>query len=507
MQREDISKSQDNKTHKLTTQTSGFCGIGTSIKSFYFDENWNPIVQPNQNSESANNLQNKDITEINSNEYQFFDVKKGDKITNKIAITPSGTIYKIQIPYQNAESITKFDAKTGNFRNLTWYEKTIERNSVQIFDNDFYIGEKSSIFRFIEGQGIMTYANGDSYTGNFVNDKREGQGIMTYANGASYKGNFVNDKREGHGTLTYVNGASYTGNFVNNKREGHGTLRYASGASYTGEWKDGNFQGQGIMTYANGASYTGEWKNNITIPPVKSDKPQNTLYIILDSMDTDDLSLAQGTKYNRTKITEEGNIPGDLSKFITEKGKLKIEINTHGGSCGSIDNETKILQILYKIMEKVKGNDKIKQINLNLAVCYGSAWLEKTGFDKIQKIANDFNIPIKITASPKNMLMSANITNGKRLMPLSEEKGNHKTKINEFILTPKGFKNEEYVSKYIGKGYNNGQNSMARVKSWKDAEGFMKVPYGRIESQNEEWNKERTAKKFGGHGGLGLSVA
>ncbi len=93
--------------------------------------------------------------------------------------------------------------------------------------------------------------------------------------------------------------------------------------------------------------------------------------------------------------------------------------------------------------------------------------------------------------------MSANITNGKRFIPINQEKSKHKTQVNEFIITPDKMKNqEEYVNKYCTKGYSKKQNGkLERIKTWGNINGFMKVPHGYIANQNYEWNKERCRMK------------
>ena len=54
--------------------------------------------------------------------------------------------------------------------------------------------------------GIMKYANGDEYSGDFLNNKKHGKGIMKYANGDEYSGDFLIDKKYGKGTMKYANG-------------------------------------------------------------------------------------------------------------------------------------------------------------------------------------------------------------------------------------------------------------------------------------------------------------
>ena len=46
----------------------------------------------------------------------------------------------------------------------------------------------------IDGEGTATYANGDVYTGVFVQGKREGQGTMVYASGEVREGRWVDGR-------------------------------------------------------------------------------------------------------------------------------------------------------------------------------------------------------------------------------------------------------------------------------------------------------------------------
>ena len=69
-------------------------------------------------------------------------------------------------------------------------------------------------------------------------------------------------KANGQGTMTYVNGDKYEGQFTDDKANGHGTYLYANGDTYEGEFKDDEKHGQGTMMYANGNKYTGLWQRN-----------------------------------------------------------------------------------------------------------------------------------------------------------------------------------------------------------------------------------------------------
>jgi hypothetical protein len=45
----------------------------------------------------------------------------------------------------------------------------------------------------MSGKGVYKFANGDMYTGNFTNGKKNGVGKYNYANGDIYEGEWKND--------------------------------------------------------------------------------------------------------------------------------------------------------------------------------------------------------------------------------------------------------------------------------------------------------------------------
>ena len=54
------------------------------------------------------------------------------------------------------------------------------------------------------------------YEGEFTNNILNGQGKITYANGDIYKGEFKNHKLNGQGKITYANGNIHEGIFKDN---------------------------------------------------------------------------------------------------------------------------------------------------------------------------------------------------------------------------------------------------------------------------------------------------
>ena len=60
-------------------------------------------------------------------------------------------------------------------------------------------------------QGTIRDANGDTYTGEWINDRPEGFGTTEYADGRRLEGRFVGGKANGPGTLFKPDGGRYIG--------------------------------------------------------------------------------------------------------------------------------------------------------------------------------------------------------------------------------------------------------------------------------------------------------
>ena len=104
-----------------------------------------------------------------------------------------------------------------------------------------------------------------------------------YKNGNSYFGQFLNNKPDGFGQLIDVNGDKYIGQWKNGEMNGQGTYIWGpnskkSGDKYIGQWKDGKKSGFGKLISSDGEIYIGEFLNNkkngqgISISPGKEKK-------------------------------------------------------------------------------------------------------------------------------------------------------------------------------------------------------------------------------------------
>ena len=118
----------------------------------------------------------------------------------------------------------------------------------------------------IHGQGIFTFTNGEKYVGNNKDNKKHGIGTLSFPDGNKYEGKFKNNKFNGQGTFTFANGDKFVGRYNDGKRNGQGTYYYLAnnvnkGDVFIGEFKDSLKNGQGTYTWKDGSKEIGEYKN------------------------------------------------------------------------------------------------------------------------------------------------------------------------------------------------------------------------------------------------------
>ncbi|CAK4104720.1 unnamed protein product [Aphanomyces euteiches] len=115
------------------------------------------------------------------------------------------------------------------------------------------------------GQGVLKFANGDTYVGDFAKGFRHGRGVYTFMHGTRvYDGEWQRSLRHGKGKEVWRQGElilwSYDGAFVKDKKHGFGIERKATQGTYSGYFVNGVKEGSGVMTLPNGNTYDGQWK-------------------------------------------------------------------------------------------------------------------------------------------------------------------------------------------------------------------------------------------------------
>lgn len=84
-------------------------------------------------------------------------------------------------------------------------------------------------------------------------------GMMTWADGRRYEGNWLEGRCTGHGTTTFKSGSKYVGNYVADKMQGRGCYSFADGRRYEGEYHANQKHGRGVYKWPNGLLFTGTW--------------------------------------------------------------------------------------------------------------------------------------------------------------------------------------------------------------------------------------------------------
>jgi hypothetical protein len=129
--------------------------------------------------------------------------------------------------------------------------------------NDYtYVGDFVGGRR--EGQGQLSWSNGDVYKGEWRFDLYHGRGVFTLAKkGEIFEGVFAQGQYS-QGKYTYASGDVYEGQFKQGLRSGRGTYRYAgSGEVYDGQWLKGVRSGEGKLSKPNGDVVEGQWDNGL----------------------------------------------------------------------------------------------------------------------------------------------------------------------------------------------------------------------------------------------------
>jgi hypothetical protein len=130
------------------------------------------------------------------------------------------------------------------------------------YDGDWYNDEKS-------GWGVSHYLDGTEHKGDWRDGVKNGWGRITYGagndrlKGRIYSGQWQmdGDKLHGKGEILYPNGDTYTGEWVNEARHGKGIHKAKDGAIYIGTWENDEAI-FGDVIYPDGTKSTGiKWKS------------------------------------------------------------------------------------------------------------------------------------------------------------------------------------------------------------------------------------------------------
>jgi hypothetical protein len=139
-----------------------------------------------------------------------------------------------------------------------WLEGLPNGRGVYVSNDVRYEGEFASGRR--SGQGTLTTAIGFRYDGQWRDNRPNGKGVLT---GPTFciESEWQNGKPTGEGTVSFVSGGHYEGSFRDGKRSGRGSLTWPDGTRYVGSFADGKPDGQGVITWPDGSTYAGAFRD------------------------------------------------------------------------------------------------------------------------------------------------------------------------------------------------------------------------------------------------------
>lgn len=92
--------------------------------------------------------------------------------------------------------------------------------------------------------GFFKANSGDTYQGQWFDNKPHGHGVWTFPNGDKYDGELRAGKRHGKGAYIYTDGSLYVGNYLEDHRSGDGIEFLPNGqVGRAGQWRAGQFVG------------------------------------------------------------------------------------------------------------------------------------------------------------------------------------------------------------------------------------------------------------------------
>lgn len=116
-------------------------------------------------------------------------------------------------------------------------------------------------------QKVFPFIGGDSYKGEWNEDKKEGFGCALSVDGTKYEGEWRANRKHGRGTLYILKKKKYikkyVGEWSQDRRSGYGVCYNDNGNTYRGNWSNDQMSGDGRMDFSSGDYYTGEWENDI----------------------------------------------------------------------------------------------------------------------------------------------------------------------------------------------------------------------------------------------------
>ena len=148
----------------------------------------------------------------------------------------------------------------GKFEDGQFVEGTITFAATNSAGRKTYTGKiNKETIQLNDPEGELTWKDGKTYKGSFIDGKMTGKGAMRFKNKDFYEGDFVDGKQTGKGIFMHSDGEIYKGDFLNDLYHGKGDYRSQDGETYVGDWKNNNKDGKGTYHFEDGNVYDGDW--------------------------------------------------------------------------------------------------------------------------------------------------------------------------------------------------------------------------------------------------------
>ena len=134
-----------------------------------------------------------------------------------------------------------------------WYTKLTKKDGTLI--GKFEDGE------WILKWGVLYFGFRNGKVGYYT-EKWEGFESEDNRDFSKYEGEIKIGFPNGQGILTFPDGEKYVGEYKDGKRHGQGTYTFPDGKKYVGGWKDSKYHGQGTLTSSDGKYFVGEFKDS-----------------------------------------------------------------------------------------------------------------------------------------------------------------------------------------------------------------------------------------------------
>eukprot|EP00049_Salpingoeca_infusionum_P027750 m.34025 g.34025 ORF g.34025 m.34025 type:complete len:152 (-) comp9722_c0_seq1:233-688(-) len=101
-------------------------------------------------------------------------------------------------------------------------------------------------------EGTFVFPDGGKYVGIYRTTTagiivRHDRGVMKFASGQIYDGQWEDDTMAGHGVLTFPDGSCYQGGFKAGKFNGEGVYTFANGSKVAGVFQDSRPVGEALF--------------------------------------------------------------------------------------------------------------------------------------------------------------------------------------------------------------------------------------------------------------------